>query len=59
MKMMVFILVPIVVKRTEIQAAVQSEHSDAQIVANEEAARDEVYPFWTWFIDNPRPQLPK
>jgi hypothetical protein len=59
MKMIVFILVPIVVARTEIQVAVQSEHSRKQAVANNDAARDEVYPFWTWFIDNPRPQLPK
>jgi hypothetical protein len=55
LKTIVFIFAPVVIERTEIHIAVQSE----QRAANNEATRDEVYPFWTWFIDNPRPQSPK
>jgi hypothetical protein len=56
MKTIVFIFVPVVIERTEIQIAVQAEQRDEQPIIRNEAARDESYPFWTWFIDNPRPQ---
>ena len=59
MKTMVFIFVPVGIDRAENHVAVQSAQSDEQIVANNDATRREVYPFWTWFIDNPHPQSRK
>jgi hypothetical protein len=55
MKTIAFIFVPVVIERIEIQV----EQSGEQAVANNDATRDELYPFWTWFIDNPRPQSAK
>jgi hypothetical protein len=56
MRTVVFIFVPVVIERTEIQIAVHSEQHDEQPLARNQAGRDELYPFWTWFIDNPRPR---
>jgi hypothetical protein len=47
MKTIVFIFVPIVVERTEIRVAVAAQAA--------EMTRDEIAPFWTWFLPNPLP----
>jgi hypothetical protein len=55
MKTIVFIFAPIVVERTDIRvppASPQSEFSGGQ---KKNGAREELYPFWTWFLPNPLP----
>lgn len=59
MKTIVFIFVPVVIERTEINVAAKSDRTNEQLVPNKETAGDEVYPFWTWFIDNPLSPSPE
>jgi hypothetical protein len=55
MKTIVFIFVPVVIERTEVRIVAETESSEEQIVTKKDTTDEEVYPFWTWFIENPRP----